>query len=200
VQLTPVTLEGRVVRLEPLSLDHLDGLIAVGLEPELWRLTMSRGRTPEEMREYVEQALAEQRAGSAVPFATVEHASGRVIGSTRFGNIAPSHRRVEIGWTWVAPAWQRTAVNTEAKYLMLRHAFEEWGCIRVEIKTSALNERSRRAILRIGAIEEGTLRQHLITPDGTFRDTVYFSVIDREWPAVKTRLENLRDAYSATHA
>lgn len=200
VQLTPVTLEGRIVRLEPLSRDHLDGLLAVGLEPELWRLTMSRGRTPEEMRDYVEQALAEQRAGSAVPFATVERASGRVIGSTRFGNIAPAHRRVEIGWTWVAPAWQRTAVNTEAKYLMLRHAFEVWECIRVELKTSTLNERSRRAILRIGATEEGTLRQHMITPDGTFRDTVYFSIIDREWPDVKKRLENLRDAYSAAPA
>lgn len=189
-----VTLEGSVVRLEPLSLAHLDELVAIGLDEDLWRWTTTRVTTPEEMRSYVEQALSEQRAGSSLPFATIERASGRVIGSTRFGNIAPAHRKVEIGWTWIARDMQRTAVNTEAKYLMLRHAFEAWQCIRVELKTSALNERSRRAIRRIGATEEGILRQHMINSDGSFRDTVYFSILDREWPAVKERLEAIVQA------
>jgi N-acetyltransferase len=191
VHATPITLEGSVVRLEPLSLEHLDGLMAVGLDPELWRFTVSRVTTPHAMHAYVAAALAEQRAGTSVPFATVERATGRVIGSTRFGNIAPEHRRCEIGWTWIGRPWQRSAVNTEAKYLMLRHAFEEWRSIRVELKTSALNERSRRAILRIGAREEGTLRQHMINADGSLRDTVYFSILDREWPDVGIGLQAL---------
>lgn len=198
MKLTPVTLEGSIVRLEPLSRDHLEGLIAVGLDPDLWRLTMSRGRTAEEMRAYVEQALEEQRAGVALPFATVERSTNRVIGSTRFGNISTVHKRVEIGWTWVARPWQRTGVNTEAKFLMLRHAFEEWKCIRVELKTSVLNERSRNAILRIGAKEEGILRQHMITPDGTYRDTMYFSIIDKEWPPARQRLLEMMAAYGVT--
>jgi RimJ/RimL family protein N-acetyltransferase len=189
MDLTPITLDGAVVRLEPLALAHLHGLITVGLDPELWRFTTSRVRSPRDMRDYVEQALAEQRVGASMPFATIDRASGRVIGSTRFGNITPDHRRVEIGWTWVARDLQRTVVNTEAKYLMLRHAFEVWGCIRVELKTSALNARSRRAILRIGATEEGILRQHMINADATLRDTVYFSILDREWPAVQEHLE-----------
>jgi RimJ/RimL family protein N-acetyltransferase len=188
MKIADVVLEGSVVRLEPLSPDHLDGLIAVGLDPELWRFTTSRAARPDDMRAYVEQALAERRAGASLPFATVERASGTIIGSTRFGNIVPDHRRCEIGWTWIAPRWQRSAVNTEAKYLMLRYAFETWQCVRVELKTSSRNEKSRRAILRIGATEEGTLRQHMINADGTLRDTVYFSIIDREWPAVRSRL------------
>ena len=119
--------------------------------------------------------LSEQRAGTALPFATVARATGAVIGSTRFGNAAPEHRRVEIGWTWLAPRWQRTAANTEAKYLMLRHAFEVWHCNRVEFKTSALNERSRAAIRRIGATEEGIFRRHMVNEDGSLRDSVFFS-------------------------
>ena len=123
-------------------------------------------------------------------FATIERSSGRAIGSTRFMNIDRANRRVEIGSTWIAPAWQRTPVNTEAKYLMLRHAFEVWGCIRVELKTDALNQKSRTAILRIGAKEEGTLRRHLLTWTGRVRDTVYFSILDNEWPEVKLQLES----------
>ena len=123
-------------------------------------------------------------------FATVERSSGRTIGSTRFMNIDRVNKRVEIGSTWIAPPWQRTAVNTEAKYLMLRHAFEVWGCIRVELKTDALNQKSRNAILRIGAKEEGTLRRHLMTWTGRVRDTVYFSIWDSEWAQVKAGLEN----------
>jgi len=187
----PCVLEGAHVRLEPLSLDHLDALTAVGLDPDLWHWTLAQNRTPEDMRRYVEAALAEHRAGQALPFATVERSSGRVVGSTRFAAIERSHRRVEIGWTWIARPWQRTAVNTEAKFLMLRHAFEVWGCVRVELKTNAKNERSRRAILRIGAVEEGTLRKHQLNADGTPRDSVYFSIIDDEWPAVKSRLEGM---------
>jgi RimJ/RimL family protein N-acetyltransferase len=119
----------------------------------------------------------------------VERSSGRVIGSTRFMNIDRVNRRVEIGSTWIAPAWQRTAVNTEAKYLMLKHAFEVWGCVRVELKTDALNQQSRDAILRLGAKEEGTLRKHLLTWTGRIRDSVYFSILDTEWPEVKARLD-----------
>jgi RimJ/RimL family protein N-acetyltransferase len=184
-------LEGAHVRLEPLSLDHLDALTAVGLDPDLWQWTLAQNRTPEDMRRYVETALAEHRAGQALPFATVERTSGRVVGSTRFAAIERSHRRVEIGWTWIARPWQRTVVNTEAKFLMLRHAFEVWGCVRVELKTNAKNERSRRAILRIGAVEEGTLRKHQLNADGTPRDSVYFSIIDDEWAPVKSRLEGM---------
>lgn len=185
----PVTLEGRFVRLEPLTLAHLDQLCEVALDEELWRWTTAQVRTRDELREYIEAALQSQRQGTALPFATIERNSGRAIGSTRYGNIEMRDRRVEIGWTWVGRLWQRTAVNTEAKYLMLCHAFETLGCIRVELKTDALNERSRRAILRIGAREEGLLRQHMITASGRLRDTVYFSVIDREWPEVKAALE-----------
>jgi RimJ/RimL family protein N-acetyltransferase len=141
------------------------------------------------MTGYIQTALDAQAAGVALPFATVHIASGQVIGSTRYMNIDRANRRVEIGSTWIARPWQRTAVNTEAKYLMLRHAFETLGCIRVELKTDVLNQRSRNAILRIGAREEGILRQHVITWSGRLRDSVYFSVLDAEWPGVKRDLE-----------
>jgi N-acetyltransferase len=184
----PVTLTGRHVRLEPLSLDHHAALCQVGLDEELWRWIPAPVRTPDEMRAYIQAAQREQAAGTALPFATIDQSSGRAIGSTRYGNIDRANRRVEIGWTWVAVPWQHTAVNTEAKYLMLRHAFETLGSIRVELKTDSLNERSRNAILRLGAKEEGTLRNHMITASGRIRHTVYFSVTDAEWPAVKASL------------
>lgn len=182
-------LEGRHVRLEPLAWSHLPGLVEVGLDPELWRWTTSVVGTPDEMRAYVSEALEAQARGTALPYATLERTSGRVVGSTRFGNIDVTNRRVEIGWTWVTPAWQRTAINTEAKLLMLRHAFETLDCIRVELKTDALNTRSREAIRRIGAIEEGTLRSHMLTASGRVRDTVYYSILKSEWPGVSTGLE-----------
>ena len=185
----PVTLHGDHVRLEPVTLAHLDALVDIGLEDELWRWTVSQIRTREDMRAYLEEALEAQAQGSALPFVTIDQASNRVAGSTRFANIDREHRRAEIGWTWIASLWQRTAVNTEAKYLMFCHAFETWRCIRVELRTDALNARSRAAILRIGATEEGTFRNHLITKSGRFRDTVYYSILDREWPGVKRRLE-----------
>ena len=191
MEIHPVTLEGRFVRLEPLSMSHHAALCEVGLDKDLWRWIPEPVNTSDDMRAYIQAALDTAREVSALPFATVERATGRVIGSTRFGNIDRKNRRVEIGWTWLGHNWQRTAANTEAKYLMLRHAFETWGCIRVELKTDSLNERSRRAILRIGAKEEGTLRNHMTTWTGRLRNTVYFSVIESEWPDVKTRLETM---------
>jgi RimJ/RimL family protein N-acetyltransferase len=142
------------------------------------------------MRSYLETAMAERDAGVSLPFVTREATSGRAIGSTRFLNISRHDRRVEIGWTWIGKRWQRTAANTEAKYLMLRHAFETWGCVRVELKTSTLNDRSRAAIERIGGVEEGIFRRHTRNADGTWRDTIWFSILDREWPDVKQRLED----------
>lgn len=188
MRIEPVTLEGKHVRLEPLGLSHVDALCEVGLDPELWRWTAPDMETPAQMRDYVLTALSWQEAGTAIPFVTVDRSSGRVVGSTRFANIERAHRRVEIGWTWIARPWQRTAVNTEAKLLMLRHAFECWNCQRVELKTDALNAASRRAIARLGAVEEGLLRHHMLMSGGRLRDTVYFSIIAPEWPAVSERL------------
>jgi RimJ/RimL family protein N-acetyltransferase len=187
----PVTLEGRHVRLEPLSQEHQAGLSAIGLDEELWRWIPIPVRSAEEMAAYIETALAEQARGVSLPFALIEKSSGRAIGCTRYGNIDRTHHRVEIGWTWVAREWQRTGVNTEAKYLLLRHAFETLGCMRVELKTDSLNEKSRAAILRIGAREEGTFRNHMITASGRIRHTVYFSILDSEWATVKARLQNM---------
>ena len=146
-------------------------------------------KTPEDFEGFVGKMLEEEKRGESVPFATVDRGSGQVIGSTRFMNIDRANRRVEIGSTWIVPAWQRTSVNTEAKYLMLKHAFEIWNCVRVELKTDALNQKSRDAILRLGAREEGTLRKHWITWTGRIRDSVYFSILDTEWAEVKLRLE-----------
>src|SRR6266403_2835927 len=186
---SPVMLEGEHVRLEPLAKAHLAALAEAGLDEELWRWIPVPVRTVDEMAAYVETALGEQKRGVSLPFAIVEKATGRAIGSTRYGNIDRTHHRVEIGWTWVARNWQRATMNTEAEYLLLKHAFETLGCMRVELKADSLNERSRAAILRIGAREEGIFRNHMITASGRIRHTVYFSIIDSEWAAVKTRLE-----------
>ena len=188
----PVALEGRHVRLEPLDLDrHWDGLVSIGLDPELWNFTVARVRGEADLRRYLQAALDEQARGVALPFANVHRASGRVAGCTRFANIVREHLRVEIGWTWVGRDFQRTAVNTEAKYLMFRHAFETWRVRRVELKTSLLNERSKNAMRRLGLVEEGTLRKWMVLEEGGHRDTVFFSVIDDEWPAMKARLEGM---------
>lgn len=189
---TPVTLEGSFVRLEPICREHAELFwdVAKSDLEDIFRWIPYALRTPEDFQKLIDKALAEQDRGESVVFATVERSSGRVIGSTRFMNIDRANRRVEIGSTWIAPAWQRTAVNTEAKYLMLRHAFEVWGCIRVELKTDALNQKSRNAILRIGAKEEGTLRRHLVTWTGRVRDSVYFSILDEEWAGVRSTLES----------
>lgn len=174
-----------------MGLEHHAGLTAVGLDPEIWRRAIAPIRTPEEMRDYMDTALQLQREGTALPFVTVERSSGRVVGSTRFGNYDRANRRIEIGWTWLAPAWQRTVTNTEAKYLMLTYAFERLGCVRVELKTDVLNSQSRNAILRIGAKEEGILRKHTLTWTGRYRDSIYYSILDEEWPQVKAHLETL---------
>lgn len=186
----PLTLEGSVVRLEPIRHGHAELFWDVAKDnlEDIFRWIPYSMKTREDFQRLIDKAFEEQQRGESVVFATVERASGRTIGSTRFMNIDRVNCRVEIGSTWIAPPWQRTAVNTEAKYLMLRHAFEVWGCIRVELKTDGLNQKSRNAILRIGAKEEGTLRRHLLTWTGRVRDTVYFSILDSEWPTVKAKL------------
>jgi len=189
----PVTLEGSIARLEPVRREHAEIFWEVAKDAldDIFRWIPYRMKTRDDFQHLVEKAFDEQEHGDSVVFATVERGSGQVIGSTRFMNIDRANRRVEIGSTWIIPAWQRTAVNTEAKYLMLCHAFEVWQCIRVELKTDALNQKSRNAILRIGAKEEGTLRRHVITWTGRVRDSVYFSILDTEWPEVKARLETM---------
>jgi RimJ/RimL family protein N-acetyltransferase len=188
---TSITLEGHAVRLEPVRSEHAEIFWEVAKDAldDIFQWIPYRMQAREDFQVLVEKAFGEQERGESVVFATVERSSGRVIGSTRFMNIDRVNRRVEIGSTWIAPAWQRTAVNTEAKYLMLRHAFEVWNCFRVELKTDALNLKSRNAILRIGAKEEGTLRRHVLTWTGRVRDSVYFSILDSEWPEVKGALE-----------
>ena len=189
---TPVTLTGTRVRMEPLSLErHWDGLLAIGLEPTLWRYMIPDVQDAASLRAYLDTAARELAEGHSLPFATIDIASGRVAGSTRFGSLDQHNRRVEIGWTFVGKEFQRSHVNTEAKYLMLRHAFETLDCVRVEFKANALNERSRAAMERIGATFEGTLRKHMIRDTGEWRDSVYYSVIDREWEGVKERLEGM---------
>jgi N-acetyltransferase len=189
---TPITLEGAVVRLVPMGRQHADLFWNTAKDSidDIFRWIPYVMKTPADFQRVVEKTLAEQERGESVAFATTEKSSGQVIGSTRFMNIDRANRRAEIGSTWIAPLWQRTAVNTEAKYLMLRHAFEIWKCIRVELKTDVLNQKSRSAILRLGAKQEGILRQHTITWTGRVRDTVYFSILDSEWPEVKQRLES----------
>ena len=184
----PVILEGRRVRMEPLKKEHDEELAKFAFNEQLWLWTTNLMRDIQDLDRYVDRALDEQRSRVALPFVTVERATGRVVGSSRFGNIDVANRKVEIGWTWIDPAWQRTYVNTEAKLLMLTHAFETWKCIRVELKTDALNTKSRAAMQRIGATEEGTLRSHMITESGRIRDSVYFSIIEKEWAAVRRGL------------
>lgn len=193
----PVVLQGNIIRLEPMSVDHVDGLTAVGLEPELWQLTTSNVRTRADMLAYVESALAARAAGTALPFVTILQSDNTIIGSTRFANYDEASRRVEIGWTWLNPRWQRTGANTEAKLLMLAYAFEALELNRVEFKTDAINTKSRTALLGIGAREEGTLRSHMVLWNGRIRDSVYFSVIRPEWPDVRTRLERRLERHAS---
>lgn len=183
-----VTLEGRHVRLEPLGWEHLDGLIATGTDPSLYEWTVDTLGSPEAMTGAVRQALAAEERGEELPFATVEAATGRVVGTTRFLGISRPHRRAEIGGTRIGRPWQRTPINTEAKLLMLQHAFEVWEANRIEFKTDARNLRSRAALTRIGAMEEGTLRQHMVNHDGHVRDSVYFGIIRPDWPGVRDHL------------
>ena len=191
----PVTLEGQHARLEPLSHDHLAGLARVGLDPEIWDLNPRNITSQADLQAYVDDAVADAEHGITLPFAIVGKDAGHAIGSTRFGNIDRRNRRLEIGWTWLGRKWWRTGVNTEVKSLLLTHAFEDLGCARVELKTDTLNRRSRDAILRLGAIEEGVLRKHIRTDSGRWRDTAYYSILDDEWPHVKERLEAMQKRY-----
>jgi RimJ/RimL family protein N-acetyltransferase len=187
----PVVLEGQRVRLEPLSRTHLEGLAEVALDPAIWRWTVARPTDLAGLGAWLDAAVANAATGAEMPFATVDQASGRPIGSTRFMSIVPEHLRLEIGWTWLGRDWQGTGANREAKYLQLRHAFETLGANRVEFKTDAMNERANPALLGIGAAFEGTFRDHMVMPDGRLRSSNYYSVIRPEWPAVKARLEAL---------
>lgn len=191
--LAPVTLDGRIVRLEPLELAHVPALAEVGLDAPIWQWTLARPRSEADLRDWAQAAIRSHDAGTELPFVTLEASTGRPIGSSRYLNIVLEHRRLEIGWTWLAPPWQRTGANREAKLLMLRHAFETLGCRRVEFKTDSLNEPSRRALLGIGATFEGIFRNHMVMPDGRMRHSAYYSVIDDEWPAVKAALERSID-------
>ena len=188
MKIEPVTLEGEFVRLEPMRGDHLPDIIKAGMDDAIWKWTNNVVKNQADLERYVRAALTDQANGVALPFVTIERDSGTVVGSTRFGNIDEANRKVEIGWTWINPKWQRTAINTEAKLLMLTHAFEVWECIRVELKTDSNNEKSRNAMLRIGATEEGMLRNHMITESGRLRHSVYFSIIASEWEDVKAGL------------
>lgn len=185
----PVILSGERVRLEPLGQEHAQGLYNRGRHAPDWQY-MPRGCFIDlaDARQWIDEALD---TPGHLPFAIVEPGKGRAVGSTRFLNIRPEHRSAEIGWTWLGQEWQRTAINTEAKLLLLTHAFERWRCIRVELKTDSRNERSQQAIERIGAVREGTLRNHMIVQGGHYRDSVYFSITDGEWPKVKARLQGL---------
>ena len=188
---TPVTLEGLRVRLEPLSRDHLDGLVAVALDPPTWQFTTARPHDRADLERWIETAITNRGAGTEIPFATIDRASGHPIGSSRFMNISPENRRLEIGWTWLATAYQRTGANREVKLLQMTYAFETLGANRVEFKTDSRNERSRAALLGIGAQFEGIHRNHVIMPDGPLRHSAWYSVTIEDWPTAKERLESL---------
>jgi N-acetyltransferase len=192
MEIKPVILQGQWVRLQPLDLaQHWQGLLTIGLDPDLWRWTAAQVRCEADLLCYLQRALAEKERGVSLPFAIVLQESGQVVGCTRFCSIVPEHQRAEIGFTWVARAHQRSVVNTQAKYLLLQHAFEVWGLRRVELKTSATNLRSQAAMRRLGFVCEGTFRKWMSNDDGTARDTMWFSVIDDEWPSIKVHLETL---------
>lgn len=189
MSLTPVTLRGDLALLEPLTPGHTEALTRVGLFPELWTLQPRPVASAEDMRFYVDQALEEQARGFSLPFAVVHLPSGMVVGSTRYLDIALPHRRLEIGATWYTPTHQRTGLNVEAKLLLLTHAFETLSMQKVVLKTETSNQRSRRAILALGAREEGTFVRQLVADDGRKRDMVYFAIFDDMWPEVKRQLE-----------
>ncbi len=184
----PITLEGKHIRLEPLTLDHEQGLIDAASDGELWNLWYTTVPDPDHTKAYIKTALAEQQAGKSVPFVIINKPHNKIVGTTRYMNIESGVRRLEIGSTWYAQSVQRTGINTECKYELLRHAFETLHCIAVEFRTHRMNEASRKAILRLGALEDGILRNHRIMADGTMRDTVVYSILNTEWPTIKSHL------------
>jgi RimJ/RimL family protein N-acetyltransferase len=192
MEVKPVVLTGQHVRLEPLTEEHVPGLAEIGAGQTFWDFMLYGNiNTVDDMRNWVQDILGRAEKGTDLPFAAIHLASGRVAGATRYLNIVPRDRGLEIGGTWYGPEFQRTALNTECKYLLLRHAFETLGCIRVQLKTDLRNERSQKAIERIGAVKEGVLRNHMILPDGRYRHSVFYSILDTEWPEVKQRLEEM---------
>jgi N-acetyltransferase len=192
MEVKPVTLAGKIVNLEPLTLDHVPGLFAVS-DPSVWKYMLYGDiLTENDMRSWVQDMLERARAGADLPFVVIDRVSGKEVGATRYLEIRPQHHGLEIGGTWYGPSYQRTGVNTECKYLLLKHAFETLGCIRVQFKSDSRNERSIQAIKRIGAKPEGVLRNHMILLDGTYRHSAYFSITVDEWPEVKRKLEVLQ--------
>ena len=194
MEVKPVILQGKHVRLEPMTEKHVPALAEIGVGQSFWDfMVYGEIKTVDDMSSWVLDILSRAEKGTDLPFVVIHLASGQVAGATRYLNIIPNDRGLEIGGTWYGPEFQRTVVNTECKYLLLQHAFEKLGCIRVQLKTDLRNERSQRAIERIGAVKEGVLRNHMILPDGYYRHSVYYSILDTEWPDVKKRLEEMMD-------
>ena len=190
MEVKPIILHGKYVRLEPMTEAHAPALAEIGVGQPFWDfMVYGRMETADDMREWVQDILGRAEKGTDVPFVAIHIDSGRVAGASRYMNIMPKDRGLEIGGTWYGPEYQRTVVNTECKYLLLQHAFEKLGCIRVQLKTDLRNERSQKAIERLGAVKEGVLRNHMILPDGYYRHSVYYSILDTEWPDVKKRLK-----------
>lgn len=192
MEVKPIVLQGKYVRLEPLSEAHIPGLAEIGAGQDFWDYMLyGRIETEEDMRNWVKDIMSRGEKGTDLPFAVIHLESGRVAGATRYLNIMPKDYGLEVGGTWYGLEFQRTAVNTECKYLLFTHAFETLKCIRLQIKTDLRNVRSQKAIERIGAVKEGVLRNHMILPDGRVRDSVFYSILDTEWPGVKGRLEEM---------
>lgn len=185
-----IELHGQRASLVPMRIDHVEQLFAAGSDPQIWTYMPQAVQTLDDMKRLVEEALAAKERGEAFPFVIIDKTTEKVVGSSRFLNISPSNRTLEIGWTWYSPEVWRTRMNTECKYLLLRHCFEVLSTIRVEFKTDSRNLRSQRAIERLGAVKEGVRRNHRILPDGYIRDSVYYSVISQEWETVKARLQH----------
>jgi RimJ/RimL family protein N-acetyltransferase len=196
MEIKPVVLTGKHVRLEPMTEEHVSDLAEIGVGQPIWDfMVYGDMNSQDDMRNWVLDIMSRGEKGTDLPFVVIHLASGRVAGATRYLNIMPKDRGLEVGGTWYGIEFQRTAVNTECKYLLLRHAFETLGCIRVQLKTDRRNERSQKAIERIGAVKEGVLRNHMILPNGRYRDSVFYSIIDTEWPTVKKRLEEALNRY-----
>jgi N-acetyltransferase len=192
MEIYPVTLTGKFVCLEPLSLEHVAGLAATGIDDSIWKYMLyGRITNQADMRSWVQEILHRKKVAGDLPFAVIHLESGHVAGATRYLEVRPEHRSLEIGGTWYGVEFQRTVVNTESKFLLLRHAFECLGAVRVQFKTDLRNLRSQKAIERLGAIKEGVLRNHMITPEGIVRHSVYYSIIESEWPDIKARLIKL---------
>lgn len=183
-----IILENERAKLVPLEEIHYELLLPIAMQPSLWKFTSAKIVTPKDFRKYFETALSEKAQGSSIPFAIMDKSNGKYAGCTRFGNISEEHKRLEIGWTWYAEEAQRTGLNKACKFLLLSYCFENLGLNRVELKTSLLNEKSQTAMIKIGAVQEGILRRHMINEDGSLRDSVYFSFIKEEWPLTKEKI------------